>query len=63
MVILMTNELSSYYLDYAKDILYCDAEDSRDRREIQTVLYLTASILTRLWAPIWRTPPKRSTTS
>ncbi len=52
MVILMTNELSSYYLDYAKDILYCDAEDSRDRREIQTVLYLTASILTRLWAPI-----------
>ena len=49
---LMTNELSSYYLDYAKDILYCDAKDSRARREVQTVLYLAASILTRLWAPI-----------
>ena len=49
---LMTNELSSYYLDYTKDILYCDAKDSRDRREVQTVLYLAASMLTRLWAPI-----------
>ena len=49
---LMTNELSSYYLDYAKDILYCDAKDSRSRREVQTVLYTAASILTRLWAPI-----------
>lgn len=49
---LMTNVLSSYYLDYAKDILYCDAPDSRKRREVQTVLYLAASILTRLWAPI-----------
>lgn len=49
---LMTTELSSYYLDYAKDILYCDAKNSRERREVQTVLYLAASILTRLWAPI-----------
>ena len=49
---LMTNELSSYYLDYTKDILYCDQRDSRDRREVQTVLYVAASMLTRLWAPI-----------
>ena len=49
---LMTNELSSYFLDYTKDILYCDEKDSRARREVQTVLYLAASILTRLWAPI-----------
>lgn len=49
---LMTNELSSYYLDYAKDILYCDDKDSRDRREVQTVLYIAAAMLTRLWAPI-----------
>lgn len=49
---LMTNELSSYYLDYTKDILYCDAKDSCDRRQVQTVLYLAASMLTRLWAPI-----------
>ncbi len=52
LISLMTTELSSYYLDYAKDILYCDAKDSRARREVQTVLYLAASILTRLWAPI-----------
>lgn len=49
---LMTNELSSYYLDYTKDILYCDQKDSRYRREVQTVLYVAASMLTRLWAPI-----------
>lgn len=49
---LMTNELSSYYLDYTKDILYCDQKDSRARQEVQTVLYIAASMLTRLWAPI-----------
>lgn len=49
---LMTNELSAYYLDYAKDILYVDAADSNARRQVQTVLYYAASILTRLWAPI-----------
>lgn len=52
LVTLMTSELSSYYLDYTKDILYCDAPDTRDRREVQTVLYIAASMLTRLWAPI-----------
>lgn len=49
---LMTGPLSSYYLDYTKDILYCDAVDSRARREVQTVLWIAASILNRLWAPI-----------
>ncbi|MCF0259590.1 MAG: isoleucine--tRNA ligase [Erysipelotrichaceae bacterium] len=49
---LMTSELSAYYLDYAKDILYVEKKDARDRREVQTVLWYAAAILTRLWAPI-----------
>ena len=48
----MTNELSSYYCDFAKDILYCDKTDSPRRRKIQTVLYYTVDSLVKLWAPI-----------
>ena len=48
----MTNELSSYYCDFAKDILYCDKADSPRRRKIQTVLYYTVDSLVKLWAPI-----------
>ena len=29
---MMTNELSAYYLDYTKDILYIEETDDRDRR-------------------------------
>ncbi len=36
---LMTNELSAYYLDYTKDILYIEKEDAPVRRQVQTVLY------------------------
>lgn len=48
----MTNELSAYYLDYTKDILYILHEDDPARRQVQTVLYLCLDVLTRLWAPI-----------
>ena len=48
----MTNELSSYYCDFAKDILYCDRLDSPRRRKIQTVLYKATDYLVKLWAPI-----------
>lgn len=48
----MTNDLSSYYLDYTKDSLYCDAIDDEGRREIQTVLFTCAKVLCKLWAPI-----------
>ena len=48
----MTNELSSYYCDFAKDILYCDKLDSLRRRKIQTVLYHTVDALVKLWAPV-----------
>lgn len=49
---LMTNELSAYYMDYTKDILYCDDTDEKDRREVQTVLYTATEVLAKLWAPI-----------
>lgn len=48
----MTNEFSAYYMDYTKDILYCDDIKARSRREVQTVLYTAVEVLTKLWAPI-----------
>ena len=48
----MTNELSSYYCDFAKDILYCDRIDSPRRRKIQSVLYKATEYLVKLWSPI-----------
>ncbi|WP_050614705.1 isoleucine--tRNA ligase [Bacillus testis] len=47
-----TLDLSAFYLDYAKDILYCEAPDSKQRRAIQTVLYDVLVALTKLVAPI-----------
>ena len=49
---LMTNELSAYYLDYTKDILYIEQIDDNSRRQVQTVLYTAIEVLTKLWAPI-----------
>lgn len=49
---LMTNEFSSYYLDYTKDILYIEKKDTLRRRQVQTVLYYAVDVLVRLWAPI-----------
>ena len=49
---LMTNEFSSYYLDYTKDILYIEKKDSLRRRQVQSVLYHAVDVLLRLWAPI-----------
>ncbi|MED4015411.1 isoleucine--tRNA ligase [Sutcliffiella cohnii] len=47
-----TIELSSFYLDFAKDILYIEATDDHARRSIQTVLYETLLALTKLVTPI-----------
>ncbi|MGE8079283.1 isoleucine--tRNA ligase [Peribacillus loiseleuriae] len=47
-----TLDLSAFYLDYAKDILYCEAPDSHDRRAIQTFLYEALVSLTKLVSPI-----------
>ncbi|MEG0366945.1 MAG: isoleucine--tRNA ligase, partial [Coprobacillus sp.] len=34
-----TNVLSAFYMDFTKDILYIEKEDSLRRRQVQTVLY------------------------
>ncbi|QOR68490.1 isoleucine--tRNA ligase [Cytobacillus suaedae] len=47
-----TIELSSFYLDFAKDVLYIESADNKERRAIQTVLYETLLALTKLMAPI-----------
>ena len=48
----MTNELSAYYLDYTKDILYIEAKNDPRRTQVQTVLYHCVDALSRLFAPI-----------
>jgi isoleucyl-tRNA synthetase len=49
---LITHTLSAFYLDYAKDILYCNSENSTRRRQIQTVIYEILDGLVRILAPI-----------
>ncbi|MCQ2791988.1 MAG: isoleucine--tRNA ligase [Bacilli bacterium] len=44
--------LSRMYLDYSKDILYCEKRDSLRRRQVQTVLYEITYTLLRLLTPI-----------
>ncbi|NLB49141.1 MAG: isoleucine--tRNA ligase, partial [Erysipelotrichia bacterium] len=39
LMVFISNDLSSFYLDISKDILYCDKQDSLRRRQVQTVLY------------------------
>ncbi|MEE3488715.1 MAG: isoleucine--tRNA ligase [Bulleidia sp.] len=48
---IMVNELSSYYCDFTKDILYCEAKDSLRRRQVQSVYWNAVDILVKLWAP------------
>jgi isoleucyl-tRNA synthetase len=45
-------EMSSFYLDVAKDALYCSGAESSERRSIQTVMFEVASVLARLLAPV-----------
>ncbi len=48
----MVADLSNFYLDISKDILYCDKADSGRRKAIQDVLYKAAYALCRLLNPI-----------
>ncbi|MGO3780993.1 MAG: isoleucine--tRNA ligase, partial [Enterococcus viikkiensis] len=48
----LTGDLSSFYLDFAKDVVYIQAEDSYERRCMQTVFYQVAVALTKLLTPI-----------
>ncbi|MBT2598783.1 MULTISPECIES: isoleucine--tRNA ligase [unclassified Oceanobacillus] len=45
-------DLSSFYLDFAKDILYIEAKDHPRRRSIQTGYYEVLTSLVKLIAPI-----------
>ena len=36
----ITNDLSSFYLDFAKDVVYIEAANSPERRSMQTVMYV-----------------------
>ena len=48
----MTNEMSAYYLDFTKDILYIEKAKGLRRREVQTVLHTVIDALHRLLAPV-----------
>ncbi|MBM7571752.1 isoleucine--tRNA ligase [Aquibacillus albus] len=45
-------DLSAFYLDFAKDILYIEAADKNRRRSIQTVYHEIVTSLVKLLAPI-----------
>lgn len=45
-------DLSKLYIDITKDKLYCERKDTKNRRSVQTAMYLIANSLIRLLAPI-----------
>ncbi|MFC3040259.1 isoleucine--tRNA ligase [Virgibacillus xinjiangensis] len=47
-----TVDLSSFYLDFAKDVLYIEAKNNKRRRSIQTGYYEILTTLVKLLAPI-----------
>jgi isoleucyl-tRNA synthetase len=46
------NDLSAFYLDVQKDVMYCEPADSHRRRSAQTAMAEVAETLVRLLAPI-----------
>ena len=48
----LTNDLSAFYLDFGKDVLYIEAANSQERRSMQTVMYVILRDLTKLLVPI-----------
>ncbi|HCZ39957.1 isoleucine--tRNA ligase [Brochothrix thermosphacta] len=48
----VTTDLSNFYLDFAKDVVYIEAKESAARRSMQTVFYTIAKGLTQLLAPL-----------
>ena len=48
----MSADLSSFYLDINKDVLYCEGKDSERRLQVQTALYRIGDVLLRLLNPI-----------
>lgn len=48
----MSSDLSSFYLDLTKDILYCENQKSLRRLQVQNVIYQAVNTLNRLLTPI-----------
>ena len=48
----ISNDLSAFYLDFAKDVLYIEVENSHARRSMQTVIYDAAVKLAKILTPI-----------
>ena len=48
----ITLDLSAFYLDFAKDVLYIEAENNLIRRSMQTVIYECLVALTKMLSPI-----------
>ncbi|MCT3126264.1 isoleucine--tRNA ligase [Lactococcus lactis] len=48
----ITNDLSSFYLDFAKDVVYIEAANSPERRSMQTVMYVILKDLVKILVPI-----------
>ena len=48
----MSSDLSSFYLDISKDILYCEPVTSLRRKQVQSVMYKVGETLLRLLNPI-----------
>lgn len=50
-VTFMSRDLSAFYLDITKDILYCDSRTSLRRKQVQNVIYQVKDTLMRLLTP------------
>ena len=48
----ITVDLSAFYLDFAKDVVYIEAANSTERRQMQTVFYDILVKITKLLTPI-----------
>lgn len=48
----LINDMSAFYLDFAKDVVYIESKNSLARRQMQTVIYAATVKLTKLLTPI-----------
>ena len=48
----ITNDLSSFYFDFTKDVLYCNDVNDEYRKEIVSVIYYIIDAMARILAPI-----------
>ncbi|WEV42888.1 isoleucine--tRNA ligase [Lactobacillus sp. ESL0684] len=48
----IANDLSAFYLDFAKDVLYIESKDGQARRSMQTVIYDATVKIAKILTPI-----------